>query len=218
MSTSETREVDRQTAALEAYVEKGDYSNFYGLRYGNPENLNWTPGRPILDGYLLPLLGDDRTVVEIGSGGGRWSRYIMPRCRKTILVDGTSASEPAIRNYWGIPKDREVVFLVSPDGRLPTVSSESVDAVFSFDTFVHFDADLFWSYVEEIARVLKPGGALALHYAWDARAQKPFFRYYDDSTLADRFAALGLTVEDANGFVVGDTRLILAHRLGRTSA
>lgn len=37
---------------------------------------------------------------------------------------------------------------MSPDGKLPQISGNSVDYVWSYDTFVHFPRELFDTYVK----------------------------------------------------------------------
>ncbi len=206
------QESDKQVSGLDAYVERGDFGAYYGTQYGNPLNPNWPWGKPILDDFLYPFLGPDKVVMEIGSGGGRWSQFIMPRCKRSILVDGTKASEAAIRGAIGVPEDADVKFYVSPTGVLSQVKSETVDCVFSFDTFVHFHADLFYRYLSTIARVLKKGGVLCLYYAWDASMAKSFFRYYDPDEMCARLKGLGLEQFDED-LIVLDSRFIKARKV-----
>jgi SAM-dependent methyltransferase len=187
------REVDKQVAGLETYVAKGDFSRYYGTQYGDPFDSGWPWGTPIMQKFLLPFLGEDKVVMEIGAGGGRWSQFIIPQSKQALIVDGTKACETAIRGHFGPKLDLgNVQFLVSPDGKLPKVKKDSVDFVFSFDTFVHFDEDLFCEYMRTVARVLKPGGVLSLYYAFDASYKLPFFRYYDNDVVKAKLADLGL--------------------------
>jgi SAM-dependent methyltransferase len=107
-------------------------------------------------------------VLEIGPGGGRWSREIAPRipeASRLILVDGTDAARDTLARQVRRPFD----LIVSPDGNLSEIPNSSVDLVFSFDVFVHFDNVLFLQYMREIYRIMRPGGRLMLHYAhkWD---------------------------------------------------
>lgn len=189
------READRQALGLDIYAAKGNFAECFGYEWGDPKNPAWTWGAQILEGFLFSYLGSDKTVMEIGAGGGRWSQFIIPKCKRALLVDGTPASEAATRGHFGaMLEGKSVDFLVSPDGKLPKVRKASVDFVFSFDTFVHFDEDLFFEYLRTIARVLKPGGVLSLHYSCDANHEKAskFFRYYADSDVLSYLANLGM--------------------------
>lgn len=75
---------------------------------------------------------------------------------------------------------------------LPAIPTASVDYVFSFDTFVHFDPPLFDAYLGEIARVLRPGGVLHLHYAQAlTENQSEEFRYREPAELFGLMGRLG---------------------------
>lgn len=158
-----TTEAERQVKWLEGWVaENRDGDAVYGDHWGK-----------VTDGAMSAVfahLCDHLTlspacVLEIGPGGGRWSREIasrIPESSRLILVDGTDAARPVLGRVVGRPFD----LLVSADGNIPEIPDSSVDLVFSFDVFVHFDGPLFARYLAEVARVLKPGGRLMLHYAW----------------------------------------------------
>src|SRR5689334_4713838 len=47
----------------------------YGLEWGDPDFV--PPLQYVRDHFLLPYLKPDATVVEIGVGGGRWTRYML---------------------------------------------------------------------------------------------------------------------------------------------
>jgi SAM-dependent methyltransferase len=189
-----TIEANRQAKVLEEFVAAGTHrESLYGIEWGDPDLAPHL--RQVRDEWLLPTIGPHATVLEIGSGGGRWSRYFVGRVERAILVDGTPASAAAIRERYHWPAFE---YQVSPDGRLPLVGDGEVDYVFSFDTFVHFEAELFNRYIEEIGRVLRPGGLLHLHYArrWpDSAPEAESFRYRSEADVACRlgFAAMSLT-------------------------
>ncbi len=51
----------------------------YGLQWGDPEVS--VPLKFIRDRYIRPYIDFDHTAVEIGPGGGRWTRYLLSfRC------------------------------------------------------------------------------------------------------------------------------------------
>lgn len=173
-------EAARQVAALDSFVASGCHG-IYGMRWGDPDNDAHL--RAVRDSFLLANLSHRMTALEIGSGGGRWSRYFIGRTGRALLVDATPASEAAIRAHCPWPGFE---FIVSTDGRLPSVATESVDFVFSFDTFVHFEAQLFDRYIAELGRVSKCGARFVFHYAtcWDECEQNDVcFRYRDNALV-----------------------------------
>lgn len=128
-------EWERQAKGVELFVSsRQNESQIYGLHWGDPdkhENL-----RRVLNDFLLANLHSDMYVIEIGSGGGRWSRYFPGRVARAWLVDATPASEVAIRSHCNWPG---FSFVLSTDGALPKIPTSSLDFAFSFDTFVHFE-------------------------------------------------------------------------------
>ena len=144
------------------------------------------------------------TALEIGCGGGRWTRYYCDRVALAWLVDGTPAAEQAVLAHCAGP----LKFLVSMEGNLPEIADGSVDWCWSFDTFVHFHPELFDRYVQEISRVLRPGGLLHLHYAveWPGMTHdQTCFLYRDPGEVEAmlcglRLHATGRRIECRGGF------------------
>jgi len=60
---------------------------------------------------------------------------------------------------------RNVEYLVNDGRTLQGVADGSVDFVWSYDAFVHMDADVIDHYFRELRRVLKPGGKASIHHA-----------------------------------------------------
>lgn len=150
------RESDRQIAGLERHVA-GGADSVYGHQWGDPAR---PPLRAVVDEWIAPATAAGETIVEIGVGGGRWVPWYAARMSRCILVDGTPAAEEAVRRHCTGPLE----FMMSADGLLP-IADASVDYVFSFDTFVHFDLDLFDAYIRTCGRILKDAAVLHLHYA-----------------------------------------------------
>lgn len=118
----------------------------------------WKQG--LIDDVLLRLVPVGGVVLEIGPGGGRWTRVIAPRGQRTIVADVSPVVLDLVaREVPGV----EVVR--SPGAALPGVADASVDAVWSFDVFVHVAPVDQAAYLREVARVLRPGGVAAIHHA-----------------------------------------------------
>lgn len=161
------READRQAGDVEGFAVSSP-GELYGMTWGDPESSAWL--KPVLHEWLLPALARHGRLCEIGSGGGRWSRYLVRTGKPTLLIDGTPASEHLIRALPWTDDEREamrqkVEFLSLPNGAVPSRYHGTVDYVFTFDTCVHFDLPLLASYLRSISRMLAPGGVLHLHYA-----------------------------------------------------
>ncbi len=112
-----------------------------------------------MDDVLLRLVRR-RHVLEIGPGGGRWTEIIAPRAERTIVVDVAPAVLELVASR--VPG---VETVLSPGAALPGVAAGSVDAVWSFDVFVHIAPVDQAGYLLEVGRVLRPGGIAVIHHA-----------------------------------------------------
>jgi SAM-dependent methyltransferase len=129
------------------------------LRMGNrlPGNLAKVRKR-----VLEPYVEEDTVALEIGPGGGRWTRYLL-RAREVIVVELNSEFFPYLEERF--PESKEKLRFYQTSGyELDGIESRSVDFVFSFGTFVHIDPDGIDAYLGEIRRVLRPGGTATIHY------------------------------------------------------
>lgn len=117
----------------------------------------------IVDEWILSSVTGDSAVAEIGVGGGRIARLVADRVRRLLCFDlSPMMLEHAERALAG--KGNVTLSLVE-EPRLPHELGGTLDFVYSFDVFVHLDLHTQWKYIQEIARVLKPGGRAFLHTA-----------------------------------------------------
>ena len=124
-------------------------------------SAEWKQG--LVDEVLLPTIPAGGTVLEIGPGGGRWSALLASRSEQLILADVTPRALELCRERLGDPA--HVRYVRSHGSDLPGVADASVDAVWSFDVFVHLAPLDQAGYLDEIARVLRPGAVAAIHHA-----------------------------------------------------
>jgi SAM-dependent methyltransferase len=162
----------------------------------------WTASEPwkqaLVDEVLLPTIPAGGTVVEIGPGGGRWSVILQPRAERLVLVDVAQRPLDLVAaRLRGAPN---VDYVLTEGSALTGVDDAIVDAVWSFDVFVHVAPTDQAGYLSEIARVLRPGGVAAIHHA-DGRNRgvAPSRHGWRAPMTAELFAALarerGLEVE-----------------------
>jgi ubiquinone/menaquinone biosynthesis C-methylase UbiE len=103
-----------------------------------------------------------KSVLEIGSGFGRWTAFLKDSATELALVDMSAKCLDACRERFGT--SGPIRYLMT-DGRSLPVADQSIDFVFSFDSLVHAEADVLQSYARELARVLAPDGAAFLHHS-----------------------------------------------------
>jgi ubiquinone/menaquinone biosynthesis C-methylase UbiE len=117
----------------------------------------------LVEHFIVPNVKPDSAVLEIAPGHGRWSKEIVDRCSALTLVD---LSPSCIEHCKEIFASRDHVTYITNDGKsLPGVADGSIDFVWSYDSFVHMDKTTIGAYLDEIDRVLKPGGKAIIHHA-----------------------------------------------------
>jgi SAM-dependent methyltransferase len=144
----------------------------YGLEWGDPDV--WTPLQFIRDRYVLPFVKPDQVAVDLGCGGGRWTRYLLP-FKTVYAVD----YYPEILIEFGktFGRHRHVKPIKNNGTDFPGIAPLSVDYILSFGCFGHLNQSLIDSYLGQIRTILKPGGNVVIHYSDKnkAMAQEPGF-------------------------------------------
>jgi SAM-dependent methyltransferase len=127
----------------------------------------WNPcpdwKQALIDHVLRRWIPRGAVTLEIGPGAGRWSEALLERVSQLVLMDVSERSLDLCRARFG--NDRRVSYVLSAGSDLPGISDASIDAVWSFDAFVHIAPQDQAAYLGEIARVLAPGGVAILHHA-----------------------------------------------------
>jgi len=156
------------------------------------------------------LVGPDRDVLDLGCGIGRVSAALAPLCRSVLGLDvSPNMVAEARRRHAGVPNLR---FGTTPGTDLSALGEASFDLVLAVDSFpyvVQAGAAVADRHLADTARVLRPGGALAvlnLSYRGDPEA---------DRADAARWAAAGgwtLAVDGGAPFALWDGTAFLLRR------
>jgi len=125
----------------------------------------------VQEAFLRPNLTPASVALEIAPGHGRWSEFLVEHAARVHLVDlNPSCIEFCQRRFAG----REHVSYAVNDGTsLPGLEPDSVDFAWSYDSFVHMEADTIGAYLRELRRVLRPGGRAVIHHAGRRHATLP---------------------------------------------
>lgn len=126
----------------------------------------WSPSEEWKQAVMTDVLDKHITqgasVLEIGPGGGRWTGRLIERASAFLGVDiSASCVEVCTQKFGGKPG---VSFLVGSGCDLKGVPDASVDALWSFDVFVHINEPEVAAYADEFKRVFKPGAVGVIHH------------------------------------------------------
>ena len=132
-------------------------------------------------------------VLELACGHGRHSEQLRGKAQSIVLVDINEANIAFCRKrFSGLEEFR---FVLTNGYSFDSVQDRECTAVFSYDAMVHFDSDVVRAYLEETARVLRPGGRALFHHSnysqnpgGDAH-DNPGWRNFMSEALFEHYAA-----------------------------
>jgi ubiquinone/menaquinone biosynthesis C-methylase UbiE len=149
------------------------FFNRYILRKKAPGNLS-----VVVKKYIRPYIDKDKTVVEIGSGGGRWTKYLL-EANELVLVELNSIFFPYLKERFpGLGE--KMRFYHTSGYEMEGIASDSIDFLFTFGTFVHIEPDGIFTYLAEIRRVLKQGATAVVQYADKTKRQARKLKGFSD--------------------------------------
>lgn len=157
LSGHQVKYIGDEWTAEEAIPEN---STNYGLPPEVVQHFDAYMTQKLLDPYLPSSAVEG---MEIGPGGGRFTQLLLPRTQVLHVVDSSETMLQHLRTRFA---DVPALRYHHTDGMsLPSLTPASLDYVFAFDVFVHFEPRLFFWYLRQIAVLLKPGGIGIIHYA-----------------------------------------------------
>ena len=128
-------------------------------------------------GSLLPRIHKflpAGSILEIGPGYGRWTKYLAEQCVKLVLVDISESCIEACRERF---KSYEHIEYYANDGfSLERIDDNSLDVVFSFDSLVHAEIDVMSGYLGQISKKLTKNGVGIIHHS--NLCQYKYFKYF----------------------------------------
>jgi ubiquinone/menaquinone biosynthesis C-methylase UbiE len=131
------------------------------LNNRDPEEFE-AAGRRDAERHIAPLLEAGDTVLDLGCGIGRVSRYVAPMCKELWAVD---ASETMLGYARGRLADLpNVRFALSRELAFPEVPTGSVDLAYSLLTLQHVEREHAFRLLRELHRVLRPAGTALLTF------------------------------------------------------
>lgn len=133
----------------------------YGLQWGDPEAADNAGLRTIRDRWLLAYVDPAKTALEIGPGGGRWTRYMLG-FRRLYVVDYHAELLAELRKNFA---QSNIVEVLNNGTDFPGVPPASIDFVFSFGVFVHLDLDIIHAYLANLREVVHRQTQLVIQYA-----------------------------------------------------
>ena len=167
----------------------------YGLQWGDPEVSG--PLKFIRDRYILPYIDFDHTAIEIGPGGGRWTRYLLS-FRRLYAVDYHQELLDELQKSYKTPN---LSIIKNSGADFPGISHNSVDFVFSFGVFVHLEQDIVRAYLQSLYTIVTNTANIVIQYSdktKEAARQNLGFGNNTPSNMRHLVAQAGYTILEEN--------------------
>ncbi len=116
-------------------------NDVYGLEWGDPEVI--PPLSYVREHFLIPYLSPNATIVEIGPGGGRWTRYML-NAKRIYAVDYHQELLSELKSNIDATN---ITYIRNNGNDFPNIQEGSVDFLFSFGAFCNPN----WFILSEVA-------------------------------------------------------------------
>lgn len=121
--------------------------------------------KSLIDDVLLTYIKPGTAVLEIGPGAGRWTEALQPIARELFAVEVSARALDQCKKRFS--SSTNITFFLTQNASLGFIPDKTIDAIWSFDVFVHINPNDTDSYLEEFKRVLVPGGIAVIHHPKD---------------------------------------------------
>lgn len=137
----------------------------WAQHHGDVWSREWGGPSAQWDWCLYPrirLLVPVETLLEIGSGQGRWTQYLRTCCERLIATDISDRCLKVCRERCG---DEGIEYHLGDGKTLEFQEDSSVDLAFSFESLIHTELEDLTSYLQELYRVLKSQSRAFIHHS-----------------------------------------------------
>jgi len=142
---------------IASWREEWDLASF--LASGEEDYNKFVP--PVLGRCNIPTTG--RVMVELGCGAGRMTPNFARRYDSVLALDLSSEMLQRAREIH--LQTKNILWLRVGGADLACLASDSTDFLFSFLVLQHLPSEnLVFSYIREMLRVLRPGGAFLFQF------------------------------------------------------
>ena len=185
-------------------------SGIYGLEWGDPDLLG--PIKFVKNQYVLPLLSSTDIVgVEIGPGGGRWTRYLSV-IKRLYAVDFHQELLDELGKNFNRPN---IIPIKNNGDDFPGIADNEIDLVFSFDVFVHLDLPIIEQYLKNMWRIMKPGATAFIHYSDKRKIMAILndgFAENSPETMRGLLADLGYVITQEDTTSLGHSSIVIFNK------
>lgn len=144
--------------------------HFPGIKYREMEHntlkqgvkCGYSRNQKQIEEYIHSNVNKEMVFLEIGPGGGQWSREIYSDVLHLHCVDIVSADDNNFYNY--VPETDKITYHHVRNNNLSCIKDNSLDYVFTYDTFCYLTYDEIKMYMVSLKKKCKKGAKLLISY------------------------------------------------------
>jgi hypothetical protein len=146
--------------------------------------------------------------LEIGPGSGFFSKEFRA-WRKNFFLDILPAQEKIVRRRFNPAHQKNIIWWNTRKHECKNIPQNSCNFVFSWDTFVFFTQKHIQNYLNDLKRVIIPGGYVFIHYTdchydYDLKQAKRGYWNYNTKTAMEKIIRdEGYEIVEMNQFCTG---------------
>jgi len=126
----------------------------------------WVPSAEWKETFITHVLGKYHrgggTVLEVGPGAGEWTKELIDKSDKLILVDLVPRCIEICKVRFN--EYDHIDYHVNDGEDISFVLDNTLDLVFSMDVFVQISLEVTVQYMQQFAQKLKQGGVGIIHH------------------------------------------------------
>ena len=132
----------------------------YGDQWGDPETQAHL--MQVVERFINPYVGKNVTALEIGSGGGRWTQYLLP-CKKIYCVELNPEMFVYLKKRF--PGEKHIRYIQTGGSDFPGIPDQAISFAFTFGTFVHLDIEIIRNYILNMTRIMQHDGKISIQFS-----------------------------------------------------
>ena len=133
---------------------------------GEEWSVAWGGSEPQWFGSLYPRLHrvlPAKSILELAPGMGRWTKFLLPLCSKYVGIDLSLQCVQECRKTFG--KATHARFAQNDGYSLADAEDGAFEFIFSFDSLVHVELDVFKTYIPQLLQKLTKNGVAFIHHS-----------------------------------------------------
>ncbi len=142
------------------------WSSYEWPEEGDEWSAEWGGTQYVWYGTIFPRIQaflPTESILEIAPGYGRCTQYLLSFCRELNVVDLTEKCIKACQKRF--ESHSHIKYFINDGKSLDMIADNSIDFVFSWDSLVHAESDILFSYLKYLSVKLKHGGFGFIHHS-----------------------------------------------------